>query len=118
VIGMMFSLYELQEGGTPLWSESQNVQLDSQGRYTVLLGATRSEGLPVDLFTSGNALWLGIQPQLPGAVEMPRVLLVTVPYTLKAADADTLGGKPASTYMSVDSQNNANQAADTGHTKE
>lgn len=93
-----FSLYELQEGGTPLWSETQKVQLDEQGRYAVLLGATSSAGLPLDLFTSGKALWLGVQPQLSGAGELPRVLLVAVPYALKASDSDTLGGKPASAY--------------------
>ncbi|MGO9274848.1 MAG: beta strand repeat-containing protein [Terriglobia bacterium] len=104
VLGVTFSLYELQEGGSPLWSESQKVQLDEQGRYTVLLGATQPEGLPLDLFTSGKALWLAVQPQLPGAVEEPRVLLVAVPYALKAADADTLGGKPASAYALAGSQ--------------
>ncbi|MGO9273952.1 MAG: hypothetical protein ACLQOO_27555 [Terriglobia bacterium] len=98
VVGVTFSLYQLQEGGNSLWSESQKVAVDEQGRYTVLLGATQPEGLPLDLFTSGKALWLGIQPQMPGAVEQPRVLLVAVPYALKAADADTLGGQPASAY--------------------
>ena len=93
-----FSLYELQEGGTPLWSETQKVQLDEQGRYVVLLGATSPAGLPLDLFTSGKALWLGVQPQLSGAGELPRVLMVAVPYALKASDSDTLGGKPASAY--------------------
>src|SRR4029077_12206102 len=29
----------------------------------------------------------------------PRVLLVSVPYALKAADADTLGGKPLSSFV-------------------
>ena len=36
---------------------------------------------------------------LPGEVEQPRVLLVSVPYALKAADADTLGGLPASAFV-------------------
>jgi hypothetical protein len=103
IVGMMFSLYELQEGGSPLWSESQQVHLDAQGRYAVLLGVTEPEGLPLDLFTSGKALWLGVQPQLPGAAEQPRLLLVAVPYALKAADADTLGGKPASAYVTGES---------------
>ena len=53
-------------------------------------------GPPLDLFTSGKALWLGVEPQIAGAAEQPRILLVAVPYALKAADADTLGGKPAS----------------------
>ncbi len=98
VVAFTFSLYELQEGGGPLWSEAQKVQVDDQGRYTVLLGAMQADGLPLDLFTSGKALWLGVQPQLSGAVEQPRVLLVAVPYALKASDSDTLGGKPASAY--------------------
>jgi hypothetical protein len=102
VVDVTFSLYQLQEGGSALWSESQQVQLDSQGRYSVLLGATLPEGLPLDLFTSGEALWLGVEAQAPGATEQPRVLLVAVPYALKAVDADTLGGKPASAYLSVD----------------
>src|SRR5207244_1089182 len=34
-----------------------------------------------------------------GAGEQPRVLLVTVPYALKAADADTVGGMPASAFL-------------------
>ena len=99
VLGATFSLYELPEGGSPLWSESQKVQVDEQGGYTVLLGATQPEGLPLDLFTSSKALWLGVQPQLPGQPEQPRVLLVAVPYALKSSDADTLGGLPASAFM-------------------
>jgi hypothetical protein len=79
--------------------ETQKVQLDAQGRYTVLLGATEPDGLPLDLFTSSKARWLGVQPQLPGEGEQPRVLLVGVPYALKAADADTLGGKPLSAFV-------------------
>jgi len=99
-----FSLYEVQGGGSPLWSETQSVQLDSQGRYTVLLGAESASGLPLDLFISGKALWLGVQPQLAEVGEQSRILLVAVPYALKAADADTLGGKPAAAYVTADSQ--------------
>src|SRR5215469_7549413 len=47
---LTFALYEFQEGGSPLFVETQNLQLDEQGRYTVLLGATQAEGLPLDLF--------------------------------------------------------------------
>src|SRR5215471_6647108 len=66
-LNLTFSLYTFQDGGGPLWVETQNVQLDNQGHYTVLLGATQPEGLPLDLFTSGQAQWLGVQPELPGA---------------------------------------------------
>jgi hypothetical protein len=99
VVGLTFSLYELPEGGSPLWVETQSLTLDSLGRYTALLGANSPGGLPLDLFTSSKALWLGVQPQLPGQAEQPRVLLVAVPYSLKSSDADTLGGLPASAYM-------------------
>jgi len=96
---LTFALYEFQEGGSPLFVETQNLQLDEQGRYTVLLGATQAEGLPLDLFTLGKARWLGVTPQLPAVGEQPRVLLVGVPYALKAADAETLAGLPASAFV-------------------
>ena len=99
-ISITFSLYAEQEGGTPLWSETQVAEADAQGNYSVHLGATNPQGLPLDLFTTGAARWLAIQtPEQP---EQPRVLLVGVPYALKAADADTLGGKPASAYVTVE----------------
>ena len=101
---LTFSLYQFPEGGTPLWSETQKVTLDNQGHYAVLLGAESPTGLPLDLFTSGQARWLGIQAQLPGEGEQPRVLLVGVPYALKAADAETLGGKPPSAFVTTESQ--------------
>ena len=51
VIGVTFSLYSQQTGGVALWSEVQNVRADNTGRYTVQLGSTRPEGLPVELPT-------------------------------------------------------------------
>jgi hypothetical protein len=99
VVGLTFSLYKDQQGGVPVWTENQNVQLDAEGRYTTLLGATQASGLPMDLFASGQSRWLGVQAQLPGEDEQPRVLLVSVPYALKAADADTIGGRPASAFV-------------------
>jgi hypothetical protein len=100
-VGITFSLYEEQQGGAPLWSETQNVALDGAGRYTVLLGSATAAGLPLDLFASGKARWLGVAPQVAGLSEPPRILLVGVPYALKAADADTLGGLPASAFLSA-----------------
>jgi hypothetical protein len=68
-------------------------KLDEQGRSTVLLGTTFPGGLPVGLFTAGKALWLGVQPQLAGVGEEPRVPLLAIRHKLKAADAETLRGK-------------------------
>ncbi len=97
VVGVTFSLYKDQQGGAPLWLEVQNVDADAQGRFTVSLGANHNGGVPLSLFTSGEAKWLGIQPE--GLPEQERILLATVPYAAKAGDAETLGGKPLSAFV-------------------
>ena len=61
VVGVTLAIYKDHEGGAALWVETQNVELDEQGRYTVLLGSTKSEGLPLELFTTGEPRWLGVQ---------------------------------------------------------
>lgn len=94
---MTLSLYKEELGGDPLWTEVQNVEVDKQGRYTILLGATQAEGLPIELFPSGEARWLSVEIQ--GQPQQPRVLLVGVPYALKAADAEKLGGKSLSDFV-------------------
>src|SRR5262249_32666760 len=91
-------LYDAQSGGQLLWSEKQSVQCDEQGHYTVLLGSTQQEGLPLEVFTSRQARWLGVTLESEGK-EHARVQLASTPYALKAADADTLGGKPPSAYV-------------------
>src|SRR5467141_1807466 len=120
VVGVTFAIYKEQEGGAALWLETQNVEVDEQGHYTVLLGATKSEGIALDLFTAGEPRWLGVQVNLPKETEQPRVLLVSVPYALKAADAETLGGKPLSSFVLATPPSeggvSASKAANTGGT--
>ena len=99
VVGVTFSVYGQATGGAPLWQETQNVPLDSQGRYAVLLGMTKTQGLPVEVFNSPASRWLGVWPQLDGEHEHSRVVLVSVPYALKAADTETLQGLPASAFV-------------------
>jgi endosialidase-like protein len=100
VADVTFALYTEEAGGTALWYETQTVETDALGRYTVLLGAMHAGGVPVEMFTSGEARWLGVQVgNLPETAQGGRVLLVSVPYALKALDAETLGGKPASAFM-------------------
>jgi len=96
VVGVTFSLYKDPEGGPPLWLETQNVRPDKVGHYSVILGSVTSQGLPTTVFAKGEARWLGVQVQ--GQKEQPRVLLLAVPYALKAQDAETVGGKPASAF--------------------
>jgi hypothetical protein len=49
------------------------------------------------IFSSGEARWLKFEPA--GSRPQARVLLASVPYTMKAADAATLGGLPASALV-------------------
>jgi hypothetical protein len=93
------SIYRDEQGGVPLWEETQNVTLDINGHYTSILGITKNDGIPLDLFSSTETLWLGIKFNRPGEVEQRREQLVSVPYALKASDAESLGGRPASAYL-------------------
>jgi endosialidase-like protein len=93
------AIYADELGGAPLWQETQTVTIDDRGRYSLLLGATSSGGIPPDVFAAGNAHWLGTKFERAGEVEGPRIRLTSVPYALKAANADTLGGRPAADYL-------------------
>lgn len=97
ITGATFSLYKEEQGGSPVWIETQNVTPDRTGHYTVTLGATKPEGSLEDSFSNGEPRWLGVQ--ISGQPELARVLLVAVPYALKAGDAQTIGGLPASAFV-------------------
>ena len=99
VASVTFAIYAEQDGGAALWTETQNVLADSSGHYTALLGTATSGGFPAELIGTGQSRWLGVT--IARQAEMPRVLLASVPYALKAGDADTLGGLPASSYVTT-----------------
>ena len=111
VVGVTFLFYKEQSGGAPLWMETQNITLDARGHYSVLLGSSRPDGLPTDLFSAGEARWLAVQPEREA--EQPRVLLLSVPYALKAMDAETLGGRPVSDFALSPQAGNAALASTT-----
>jgi trimeric autotransporter adhesin len=87
ITGITFALYKDQSGGAALWLETQNVTLDAQGRYTVLLGANNAEGMTPELFSTKPSPMAGSAARGPGGA------------ALKAADAETLGGRPASSFV-------------------
>ena len=93
------AVYRERDGGDAVWQETQIVTMEADGRYSLLMGSTSSDGMPLEVFTSGEPRWIGITVNRPGEAEQPRVHLASVPYALKAADTDTLGGKPASAYL-------------------
>ena len=113
-MGVTFALYKEQTGGAPLWLETQNVTLDANGRYTIYLGANHANGVPLDLFASGEARWLGVQPE--GQAEQVRILLTSVPYAMTAGDAQTLGGMPLSAFVLASAANGASTTSAGGTT--
>jgi hypothetical protein len=106
---LVISVYAEKQDSTPLWVEQQLVTLDQAGRYTVFAGATQDDGMPKDLFLSGSGRWLGVAVQ--GEAEQPRIMLVTVPYALKAREADTLAGKTATDFVLTSSLNDTVKSA-------
>src|ERR1017187_6896803 len=96
-VGITFALYKQQDGGVALWTETRNVTTDAAGQYNVMLGSTKTEGVPAELFSDQEQRWLAVQVQ--GQPEPTRVLLVSVPYAFKAHEAETLGGLPASAFV-------------------
>src|SRR5216684_4173839 len=96
-VEVTFALYKQETDEEPLWKETQKLELDKQGGYTALIGATQPGGVPAELLRSDEARWLGVQVQ--GEPQGPRILLVSVPYALKAVEAEKLGGKSVSDFV-------------------
>jgi hypothetical protein len=94
---LTFGLYADQKDGTPIWTEQHLIALGNDGRYSVILGSTSVDGLPADAFAAGTPRWLGVQVE--GDAEQPRFMLLSVPYALKAGDADTVGGRPVTEFV-------------------
>jgi hypothetical protein len=95
-----FTIFKDQEGGAPLWLEEQTIHLDRMGRYSAGLGSTSPEGVPIDIFLAGDARWLEVTAD--GYVQTARTPLLSVPYALKASDADTLNGRAVSSFILAD----------------
>jgi hypothetical protein len=96
-VAITFRIYSTMEGGEPMWSETQRVAIGADGKYSVFLGADTQGGLPQTVFAAGQARWLGIS--IAGSPEQGRVPVVSVAYAMKAADAETLGGMPATEFV-------------------
>ena len=108
-VAMTFLIYKEKQGEEPLWTETQLVNVDAARHFEVQLGASNPNGLPGDLFATGEARWLEVQ--IAGRRPEPRTLLVSVPYAMKAADAETLGGLPPSAFMLAGTKISGTQSA-------
>src|SRR5271157_5988718 len=106
-LGVTFAIYKQQDGGAPVWQETQNVMPDASGQYSVVLGSITATGLPGDLFSQQEQRWLGAQVQ--GQTEQARVLLVAVPYAFEAVEAQRLAGHSATEFVTSDTLQSAVQ---------
>jgi hypothetical protein len=84
---MLFTLYNQETGGSPLWSEAKSVMVN-KGIFSTKLGDTVN--LNTGLF-NGQDLWLGISAGADPEMT-PRQPLAYVPYAIYAKDAGTLNG--------------------------
>ena len=91
-----FTLYANQQDAPALWTETQVVQI-TNGKYTAVLGSTDPSGIPADLFVDDQPHWLAVQAN---GVET-RHLLASVPYAMKAVEAERFGGLLPSQYVTV-----------------
>jgi hypothetical protein len=94
-ITVIFQIYSLPGGGTPLWGSQQIVTID-KGHFSVLLGegsANGSEPFSADLsslFTTNNASARYLQITAGGTIIMPRIQFLATPYSMLASRANGL----------------------------
>jgi hypothetical protein len=92
-----FSIYNIDEGGSPIWNSGEQTVSVANGQFTYLLGS--NEPFTDDFFTD-TLRWLGItigefgvDPELT-----PRTRLASVPYTYQALRSDSALHADSSDY--------------------
>ena len=108
-----FFIYSDRQSTAPLWSETQTIQITG-GKYTAVLGSESPSGIPPELFTGDAAHWLGVE--VNGREQ--RFLLVSVPYAMKAVDAERFGGLLPSQFVTAADLQAALRNAATGQAKQ
>ena len=78
-----FNIYDVEVGGTSLWTETQSVDV-RDGLFNVILGSTTPLDIDFDV-----QYWLGITIEAESELD-PRIKLTSAPYALRAAVADSV----------------------------
>ncbi len=91
-----FRLYNVESGGTELWTELKDLTV-TNGLFSHLLGS--STALPVAIFT-GQDLWLGIKVGAD-AEATPRQRIAPVAYAMYSGNADRLDGQEGAYYRNA-----------------
>jgi hypothetical protein len=98
-VNITFSIYDIDTGGSPLWSSTRTVDV-ANGVYSVILGASNSLHLPFDV-----QYWLGIEIESDGEMT-PRQQLSSVGQAIRSEisdislDADKLDGLDSTAFSS------------------
>jgi len=103
-VPVVISVYAKRDDTTPLWTEQQLVRVDSAGKYSISVGSTTEAGIPAEVFAGGAARWIGIAVQ--GESEQPRTMIITVPYAVRAREAETIGGRAITDLVLADDLQN------------
>ncbi len=82
---IVFSIYQYESSTEPLWTEQHREVLLTGGVFNVLLG--QSSTIPNTLF-EGSWRWMGIIVD-DGVELLPRMRMTSVPWSLRAAVADS-----------------------------
>ena len=89
---IVFRIYTQETGGSPVWSETQNVST-TDGIFHVLLGSLN----PITNFPSDNA-WLAMRVELNQEMT-PRKRIASVAYSFKSGDSEYLQGYNANDFV-------------------
>jgi hypothetical protein len=90
---MVFSIYDVETGGTAIWTETKNVDTQN-GLYVVMLGSTTPL---TSAILSGAEKYLGIKVGTDPEMT-PRKRIVSVAYAIVSEEADKLDGKEAAEF--------------------
>jgi len=76
---IIFSIYDILEGGSPLWADTQSIVIEN-GLFNVLLGSVHP--IPENIF-NGAVKYLGVKVEDDSEIN-PRTELVSVPYAFRS----------------------------------
>ena len=96
IYAMTFAMYNVADGGAPLWTEAKSVQV-TDGYFATLLGDLAPLNLGI---FNGQVLYLGVRVGAD-AEATPRQRMAYAPYALYAGNADTLDGLDSSAFARV-----------------
>jgi hypothetical protein len=96
-----FSIYDVETGGVPIWSETQGSVVVTSGAFSILLGSVT---LLDDTVFARSSRWLGMKLE-PDPEMIPRRRLVTLPYAFRVASVDGARGGTIVSKLAIGMKN-------------